>query len=126
MEQRAKTKDAFHKILANLSAKKQAELATEIALIQQLVEPTINPVSTFWQDKERSAKTRENMKQAGQARRTKLRLTWRTSGREEIVDYSEVAKLVGRAEMTVRIAISKGEGLAYFAHNDDVITVQRL
>lgn len=126
MEQRAKIKDAFHKILANLSAKKQTELATEIALVQQLVEPTVNPVSTFWQDKERSAKTRENMKQAGQARRAKLRLAWRTSGREEIADYMEVAKLVGRAEMTVRIAISKGEGLAYFVRDNDVITVQRL
>jgi uncharacterized membrane protein YfhO len=126
MEQRAKIKDAFHKILANLSARKQAELAAEIALVQQLVEPATNPVSTFWQDKERSAKARENMKLAGQARRAKLRLIWRTSGREEVVDYKEVAKLVGRAEMTVRIAISRGEGLAHFAYNDDAITVQRL
>lgn len=126
MEKRAKTKDAFHKILANLSAKKQIELAVEIALVQQLVEPAANPVSAFWQDKERSAKTRENMKQAGQARRVKLRLSWRTSGQEEVVDYPEAAKLVGRAEMTVRIAVSKGEGSAYFAHNDDIITVQRL
>lgn len=126
MEKRAKTKDAFHKILANLSAKKQTKLAAEIALVQQLVEPPANPVSTFWQDKERSAKTRANMKQASQARRVKLRLSWRASGQEEVVDYPEAAKLVGRAEMTVRIAVSKGEGSAHFAHNDDIITVQRL
>lgn len=126
MEKRAKTKDAFHKILANLSAKKQAELAAEIALVHQLVEPPANPASTFWQDKERSAKTRANMKQAGQARRAKLRLTWRTSGREEVVGYQEAAKLVGRAEMTVRMALSRGEGTAYFSGDNDAITVQRL
>lgn len=126
MDQRANIKDAFHKIVATLSPKKKAELADEIVLVTKLVEPQRNPVSQFWQDSERSAKTRETMRAAGKARRTQLRLLWRSSGREEIADYQETAQLVGRAEMTVRIAVSKGDGIAYFAHNDDVITVQRI
>lgn len=126
MDQRANIKDAFHKITAALGPKKKAELANEIELVTKLVEPKKNPVSQFWQDPERSARTRANMQAAGKARRTNLRLTWRTSGQEEVVDYQEAAKIVHRAEMTVRIAISKGDGTAYFAVDDDVITVQRL
>lgn len=126
MDQRSNFKDAFDKIVANLSGKKQAELASEIILVKQLVELKTNPVSSFWQDKERSAKTREAMREAGKARRVNLRLSWRSTGEECVVEYAEAAKLVGRAEMTVRIAVGKGDGVAYFAHNDDVITVQRL
>jgi hypothetical protein len=126
MDQRPNFKDAFHKIVANLSGKKQAELAPEIDLIRQLVEPKPNPVSAFWQDKNRSAKTRAAMREAGKARRVNLKLSWRATGEERIVEYAEAAKLVGRAEMTVRIAVSKGNGVAHFAHNDDVITIQRI
>lgn len=126
MEKCASIKVAFNKIVDNLSARKRVELASELDLLRQFVEPTINPVSSFWQDSERSAQARANMRQAGQARRVKLRVSWRASGREELVDYAEVASLVSRAEMTVRIAVSKGGGTAYFMCDDDVVTVQRL
>lgn len=126
MPQRSNFKDAFSKIVESLGPKKQASLAAEITLLTQLVEPKVNPVSNFWQDKERSAGTRKAMQEAGKARRIQLRLSWRTSGEEQVVEYPEVSKLVGRAEMTVRIAVGKGNGTAYFTHNDDVITVQRL
>lgn len=126
MDQRSKTQAAFHKILGSISSKNRELLKVEIELVRQIVEPQKHPVSSFWNDPERSAKTREAMRESGQARRVKLIATWRTSGREEIVDYSEAAKLVGRAEMTVRIAVGKGGGTGYFNHNDDVITIRRL
>ena len=126
MDKTTNFKAAFHKIVESLGPKKRASLAAEIALINQLVEPKANPVSTFWQDKERSAKTRKAMKEAGKARRAQLRISWRSTGEERIAEYQEIAELVGRALMTVRIAVSKGGGTAYFAHNDDIITVQRL
>jgi hypothetical protein len=126
MDQRPTSKDAFHKIIGALSGKNRELLKAEIEVLTQLVEPKPNPVTSFWNDPERSAKTRAAMKESGKARRVKLRVTWRSSGREEIADYTEVANLVGRAEMTVRIAVSKGSGVAYFTHNDDAITVKLL
>lgn len=126
MNQRSKTQAAFHKILDTVSKKNRELLKADIELVLQLVEPQKHPVSSFWNDSERSAKTREAMRESGKARRVRLMATWRASGREEIVDYAEAAKLVGRAEMTVRIAVSKGSGSGYFAHDDDIITIQRL
>jgi hypothetical protein len=119
-------KDAWRQVVAGLSDDKRTELAAEIALLEQLVEPRPHPVSAFWRDQARSAQVRAAMRQAGRARRARLRLVWRSSDGELVTDYAEAARLVGHTERAVRLAVSRGNGVAHFLCDDDVVTVQRI
>lgn len=118
---------ALDLIVDALTPKNQKTLELSIKSLRLLVEPKTSGPGSFWQDPERGTRAREAMKASWAARKPSMQVTWRTTGEQRIVKgYDELPKLVGRAEMTIRIAISKGKGVAYFAHNDDVITVQRL
>ena len=129
MEQIPTPKDAWVKLQEALGPKKRDSLRLEIQAVQLIVDPPKrSKQGSFWQDPERGAQARAAMSASWAARRSEsFQLTWRTSGEAKLLSsYEEVAKLVCRAPHTVRIYISKGKGVAYFAHNDDVITVQRL
>jgi hypothetical protein len=129
MEQIPTPKDALAQLVEALGPKKKESLKSAIQAIQLIVDPPKRAgPGSFWQDPERGAQARAAMSASWAARRSEsLQVTWRASGKVELFSsYEEVAKLVGRAPHTVRIYISKGKGVAYFAHNDDAITVQRL
>lgn len=127
MEQIPTPIEALNRIVDALGPKKRESLASSIKALQLLVEPKRSGPGSFWSDPERGAKAREAMKASWAARKPDIQLTWRSTGEVKVVKgFDELPKLVGRAEMTVRIALSKGKGVAYFAHNDDVITVQRI
>jgi hypothetical protein len=128
MEQIPTPVQALSQIVEALGPKKREALQLAIKSLQLIVEPKQSSgPGSFWADPERGARAREAMKASWAARKPDMQVTWRTSGEQRIVKgYDELPKLVGRAEMTIRIAISKGRGVAYFMHNDDVITVQRL
>lgn len=119
--------EALNQLVEALGPKKRESLASSIKALQLLVEPKRSGPGSFWSDPERGAKAREAMKASWAARKPSIQVSWRSSGAVQVLKgYDELPKLVGRAEMTIRIALSKGKGVAYFAHDDDVITVQRL
>lgn len=120
--------EALRQLTEALSAKKRSDLALAIKSLDLLINPPQNAgPGSFWRDPERGAAARKAMKAAWAARKPQLQLTWRSTGTQTVTtDYDEVAKLVGRAAQTVRIYISRGNGVAYFAYNDDIITVQKL
>lgn len=120
--------EALNQLVEALGPKKRESLASSIKALQLLVEPKRSGPGSFWQDPERGAKARAAMKASWAARgKTKMQLTWRSSKATQVLDdYDEIGRLVGRAAHTVRCMLSKGKGVAYFAHDDDVITVQRL
>lgn len=127
MEQIPTPVEALNQIVEALGPKRRETLALAIKSLQLLVEPKRSGPGSFWSDPERGAKAREAMKASWAARKSDIQLTWRSTGEVKVVKgFDQLPKLVGRAEMTVRIALSKGKGVAYFAHGDDVITVQRL
>lgn len=124
--------NALRAIIEAIGPKKRTALAPAIDVLKMLVEPpkTSGPGSA-WQDPIKGASARAAMSASWNARRARdggigLQATWRSDGRQEICrSYEEAAKLVGRAAHTVRIYLSKGKGVARFAHNDDIITIQR-
>lgn len=128
MEQIPTPVEALNQLVEALGPKKRKSLDPAIKSLQLLVGPRTSGPGSFWQDPERGAKAREAMRATWATRpKPKMQLTWRSSGLVEVhTGYDEVGRLVGRTLHTVRCVLSKGEGLAYFAHNDDVITVQRL
>lgn len=120
--------EALSQLVEALPNKKRETLADAISVLKTLTEPKTSGPGSFWQDPERGAKARAAMKASWAARgHSKMQLTWRSSGEKRVLDdYDEIGSLVGRAPHTVRCMLSKGKGVAYFAHGDDVITVQRL
>jgi hypothetical protein len=124
--------NALRALIEALGPKKRAALSPAIHVLEMLVEPpkTSGPGSA-WRDPIKGAAARTAMSASWAARRARgggvgLQATWRSTGRQEIcTSYEEVAKLVGRAAHTVRIYLSKGKGVAHFAHDDDIITIQR-
>lgn len=120
--------EALSQLVEALSTKKQESLVDAISVLKTLTEPRTSGPGSFWQDPERGAKAKAAMKASWAARGySKMQLTWRSSGEKQILnDYSEIGALIGRAPHTVRCMLAKGKGVAYFAHGDDVITVQRL
>lgn len=128
MDQRPTPDEALNQLMEALGPKKRESLAASIEVLRTLVEPRTSGPGSFWSDPERGAKAREAMKASWAARdKTKMQLTWRSSKAKQVLDdYNEIGRLVGRAPHTVRCMLSRGKGVAHFAHNDDVITVQRL
>lgn len=119
--------EALSALVSAIPVKKQEELKPAITILQKLVEPRKNlGPGSYWQDPERREAARQAAKATWAARR-QFQLSWRTSGGRMVSsDYDEIAKLVGRSPKTVQIYLSKGKGLAYFAHDDDIVTVQKL
>ena len=122
-------KDALQQLIDALGPKKKAALSPAIQALTLLVDPPKRGgPGSFWQDPVRGAAARAAMSASWAARgTTKLQLTWRSTGNQEVLTkYEEAAKKVGRAAHTIRIYLSKGKGVAHFAYGDDVITIQRL
>ena len=127
MDPRPTPLEALNQLVEALGPEKRTTLSTSIEVLRILIEPRTSGPGSFWQDPERGARARAAMKASWAARpRSKMQLTWRSNGRTEThTDYDEVGKLVGRSTNTVRCVLAKGKGLAYFVHDDDIITVQR-
>lgn len=128
MDQRPTPIAALDLLVDAINPKKRESLTQAIEVLRLLVTPRTSGPGAFWSDPERGARARAAMKASWAARgRSKIQLTWRSTGACEVLDdFVEIGKQVGRAPQTVRCMLSRGKGVAYFAYNDDIITVQRL
>lgn len=109
---------AFSLIIAALSTKKRGVLTPALEVLQKLIRK--EQLLT-----EQHAKVLANKLRAGSVRRVKLHLSWRSTSREEYVDFEQAAKILGRAVITLRVALRNKSEISYVI-DDDIVSLRRL